>query len=147
MKLAIPELLINSVFQHNLEEENRDDGKAFAINSGTLSASRTLTNQNRKSSQNTNHPLTADTKPLTRSGNVTSLITAINTLSLNLAPGDSPAVTSLLSHSATRLLLVQLMSQWKENRNQIDELMKKSQALSKIIQESIDPNEVIVKVF
>jgi hypothetical protein len=42
---------------------------------------------------------------------------------------------------------MQLLLQWKENKNHIDELMKKSLEISKIIEESIEPNEVIVKVF
>lgn len=124
-----------------LEDTNLNSGgKVLEIDSGTFSKSFdnisawTLASLDQKSSH---HPIQVSTDTKSSSP-------------LNNDREDASSFffdSQLLSSHASQLLLMQLLLQWKENKNHIDELMKKSLELSKIIEESIEPNEVIVKVF
>jgi hypothetical protein len=122
--LAVPDSLITTI----LEEPN-NEVKVLEIGPpgkeskslDNISASMTLTNHNRKSSHHTIHAASTDTKSSLSNNNRGDIF----------GPG--------LSSSATQLLLMQLMLQWKENKRNIDDLMKKSLDLSRIIQESIEP--------
>lgn len=101
-----------------------------------ISASRTLTNRKQSASlfPNINFPINDTTS---------AALPATNTSAATTAP---PPLPNPLSCNSAQILLMQLMLQWKENKAHIDDLMRKSQDLSRIIQDSIEPNEAVVKV-
>ena len=100
-----------------------------------ISASRTLTNRKQSASLFPNFPINDTTS---------TALPATNTSAATTAP--PPPLPNPLSSNSAQILLMQLMLQWKENKAHIDDLMRKSQDLSRIIQDSIEPNEAVVKV-